>query len=75
VAKSKSDKAIEYANYAKHCLQVVEVLPDRDSRAVHREMAAEWLKLAGQAAQEGTALSSQASLQVIGKTNQARRAD
>jgi hypothetical protein len=70
VAKSKSDKAIEYANYAKHCLQVVEALPDQDSRVIHREMAAEWLKLADQAAHEDMAPSSQASLQAIGKTKQ-----
>jgi hypothetical protein len=67
MAKSKSDKAIEYANYAKHCLQVVEVLPDQNSRLIHREMAAEWFKLADQVAHEDTA---QASRQAIGKTKQ-----
>jgi len=39
-----------YASYAEHCLKVAELLPDREARVVHREMAAEWLRLAGQAA-------------------------
>jgi hypothetical protein len=69
MATSKSDKAIEYANYAKHCLQVVKELSDQDSRMIHRQMAAEWFKLADEAAHEGTVLSSQASLRAIGKTD------
>jgi DNA primase len=69
MAASKSDKAVEYANYAKHCLQVVKELSDQDSRMIHRQMAAEWFKLADEAAHEGTALSSQASLRTIGKTD------
>jgi hypothetical protein len=47
---SQADKAIEYADYAKHCLKVVDKIPDQASRIIHREMAAEWFKLADQAA-------------------------
>jgi hypothetical protein len=50
VAISKADKAMEYVNYAKHCLKIVRTIPDQESRIVHREMAAEWMKLAGQSA-------------------------
>jgi hypothetical protein len=47
---TKSDKAMEYANYARHCLKIVDKIPDQESRMIHREMAAEWFKLADQAA-------------------------
>ena len=43
---TKSDKAMEYANYAQHCLKVVNQISDQESRMIHREMAAEWFKLA-----------------------------
>jgi hypothetical protein len=36
----------DYARYAAHCLHMVTVTKDQDSRAIQREMAAEWLKLA-----------------------------
>jgi hypothetical protein len=42
----KSDKHKEYARYAAHCLNMVTVAKDQDARAIQREMAAEWLKLA-----------------------------
>jgi hypothetical protein len=70
VATSKSDTAVEYANYGRHCLRVVRELPDQDSRMLHREMAAEWFRLADQAAHEGAAPRSSATLHVVGKTNQ-----
>jgi len=35
-----------YVGYATHCLQLPKVATDRKSRAVLKEMAAEWLKLA-----------------------------
>jgi DNA primase len=60
VTVSQADKAIEYASYAKHCLKVVEKIPDQESRIIHREMAAEWFKLADQAANEDAALKAQA---------------
>lgn len=70
MAKSKSDTAVEYANYGRHCLNAVRALPDQDSRMIHREMAAEWFKLADQAAREGAAPGSQATLRLVGKSNQ-----
>jgi hypothetical protein len=69
VATSKSDTAIEYANYGRHCLKVARELPDQDSRMLHREMAAEWFKLADQAAREGPAPRSSTPLHVAAKTN------
>jgi hypothetical protein len=45
-----SDKAMEYSDYARHCLKIVMKIPDQASRVIHREMAAEWFKLADQAA-------------------------
>ena len=43
---SPADKAMEYVNFAEHCLKIARALPDREDRVVHREMAAEWTKLA-----------------------------
>lgn len=40
------DKKHEYGEYAEHCLHTVRMMPDRQSRTVQREMAAEWLRLA-----------------------------
>jgi hypothetical protein len=51
---SKTDKAMEYLDYGRHCLAVVTKIPDQASRVVHREMAAEWFKLADQAAADAT---------------------
>jgi hypothetical protein len=51
-------------------LRVVRELPDQDSRMLHREMAAEWFRLADQAAHEGAAPRPSATLHVVGKTNQ-----
>ena len=41
-----SYKYKEYARYAAHCLNMVAATRDQESRAINREMAAEWLKLA-----------------------------
>jgi hypothetical protein len=46
MAISKNDKHKEYARYAVHCLDTVPKIPDREYRAIQREMAAEWIKLA-----------------------------
>lgn len=46
MATPQSDKHKEYALFAAHCLSMVTVAKDQDSRAIQREMAAEWLKLA-----------------------------
>jgi hypothetical protein len=35
-----------YVGYATHCLQLARTTTDQESRAVLKEMAAEWLKLA-----------------------------
>jgi hypothetical protein len=60
VAASNADKAMEYVGYAKHCLQAAARLPDRETRIILREMAAEWTALAGQAATQDVALRPQA---------------
>jgi hypothetical protein len=46
MAIPKNDKHKEYARYANHCLEMVSVAGDRDARAIQREVAAEWLRLA-----------------------------
>jgi hypothetical protein len=46
MAVPKNDKHKEYTHYAQHCLQMVPRIPDQEYRAIQREMAAEWLKLA-----------------------------
>ena len=42
----KSRKHKEYASYARHCLEMVPRAPSQEYRALQREMAAEWIKLA-----------------------------
>ena len=42
----KSNKHKEYARYAAHCLNMLAATKDQAARAVHREMATEWLRLA-----------------------------
>ncbi len=46
MAKPKNDKHKEYAHYAEHCLKMVPLAPSKEYRAIQREMAAEWIKLA-----------------------------
>jgi hypothetical protein len=46
MAVPKNDKHKEYARYAAHCLNMVTAAKDPESRAIRREMAAEWLRLA-----------------------------
>jgi hypothetical protein len=46
MAISKKDKHKEYTRFATHCLEMVTVARDQESRSIQREMAAEWLKLA-----------------------------
>jgi hypothetical protein len=45
MAIPKNAKHKDYARYAEHCLHMVTEARDQDSRAVEREMAAEWLRL------------------------------
>jgi hypothetical protein len=42
----KNDEYKDYARYAEHCLNLVAVTTDQESRRMRREMAAEWLRLA-----------------------------
>jgi hypothetical protein len=42
----EEQKAAEYQVYAEHCVRTAAMIPDRESRVLLREMAAEWLKLA-----------------------------
>lgn len=56
-----ADRAMLYASYAQACLKAAAILPDRDARVVHREMAAEWLKFAEQDATSDVALDDNQS--------------
>jgi hypothetical protein len=42
----KNDKFKDYARYAVHCLNMMTVTTDQESRSIRRDMAAEWLRLA-----------------------------
>jgi hypothetical protein len=55
VTGSKADKSAEYVNYAQQCLKIAEGLSDREARIALREMGAEWVALASQAATEDAA--------------------
>ena len=46
MATPKNDKHKKYVRYAVHCLDMVPATKNQDARAINREMAAEWLKLA-----------------------------
>jgi hypothetical protein len=46
MAKPKNDKHKDYARYAAHCLDMITTTKDQEARAINREMAAEWIKLA-----------------------------
>ena len=46
MAARKNDKTKEYTRFAAHCLEMVAVTRDQESRSIQREMAAEWLQLA-----------------------------
>ena len=42
----KNNKHKEYTRFAAHCLEMVTITRDQESRSIQREMAAEWLRLA-----------------------------
>ena len=42
----KNNKHKEYTRFAAHCLEMVTIARDQESRSIQREMAAEWLALA-----------------------------
>ena len=46
MAVPKSGKHKQYAQYAEHCLEMVPRAPSQEYRAIQREMAAEWIRLA-----------------------------
>jgi hypothetical protein len=46
MAAPTNDKHKNYARYAAHCLGTTTSLTAQEDRAINREMAAEWLKLA-----------------------------
>jgi hypothetical protein len=46
MANPKNEKCERYAHYAAHCMYLVTATTDPDARAIQREMAAEWIKLA-----------------------------
>ena len=46
MAAPKSVRHRDYIRYAEHCLNLVPAISARDGRALNREMAAEWLRLA-----------------------------
>jgi hypothetical protein len=43
---AKNEKHQEYSRYAAHCLQMAAASKDQGTRALQREMTAEWLRLA-----------------------------
>jgi hypothetical protein len=46
MANRKINRHNEYVRYANHCLEMMSVAKDHDSRSIQREMAGEWLRLA-----------------------------
>ena len=46
MAAAKKTQHRDYVRYAEHCLEMVTVAKDQESRSIQREMAAEWLRLA-----------------------------
>jgi hypothetical protein len=53
VGISRADKADEYMHYAEHCMKTARTISDREPRTLHREMAAEWIKLAQAMVEDG----------------------
>lgn len=46
MAAAKSDRYKDYIRYAEHCLNLVPIIGAQKNRAINREMAAEWIRLA-----------------------------
>jgi hypothetical protein len=46
MAMLKDENYKDYARNAAHCLDMMTITKDQKLRTVHREMAAEWLRLA-----------------------------
>jgi hypothetical protein len=47
-----ADKAAEYMRYAEQCVETARILRHHEARTLHREMAAEWIRLAQGAAED-----------------------
>ncbi len=47
MADRKFGQPEEYWRYAEHCLELVRIATSRKSRIIQRQMAAEWIRLAG----------------------------
>jgi len=61
---ANADKAAEYTRYAEHCVNTARTLREQEARVLHREMAAEWIRLA-QLAAEDVALGAR-SVRLLG---------
>jgi hypothetical protein len=76
MADRSIEKREQYVGYATHCLQLAKATTDRESRAILREMATEWLKLAegrGVVLPSGGLFGSAAAMCIGSKTNVANR--
>ena len=45
MAITEDEKHKQYARYAVHCLNMLTITKDPESRSVQRDMAAEWMRL------------------------------
>jgi hypothetical protein len=46
MAAPKNNSHKDYVRYAEHCLNLVPTIDAQEDRAINREMAAEWIRLA-----------------------------
>lgn len=60
----------KYESYAEHCLKSVKLVPDRESRVLLREMAAELLKLAGRDAPTAATVRQRRQVQTRTKVDE-----
>ena len=63
---SLADSAQQYLGFAHNCLKVARSLPEREDRIVHREMAAEWIRLAQMMAEDAAYDTNEAGKARIG---------
>jgi hypothetical protein len=49
---ANANKAAQYTRYAEHCVETARTLREQEARILHREMAAEWIRLAQLIAEE-----------------------
>ncbi len=48
----KNDTYKDYVRYAEHCIETARILRHQEARSLHREMAAEWIRLAQRLAED-----------------------